>query len=204
MVDNSVPREQHPKRSYILFATGLVGVACLMSVLLLWLNLDPMQRNLVLEYFGWGDSPVRLDIEGIVRDDEGLPVERDTVAEAVATLVDLDDREGPIGCNERAAPALYDESAGSRVGRHREMIVSVVVRTADCEEERALAQRAGIDRGADGSCVGVSAQQIAAGPAGDVPGRERDGAAHVGRRAPSARRASTRSSKGNFSRPMIW
>ena len=75
MNEDSLQQEQARKRSFVLFAAGLVGVACIMSVVLLWLNLNTLQRDMVLEYFGWGDNPVRLDIEGTVRDERGQPVE---------------------------------------------------------------------------------------------------------------------------------
>ena len=85
--------------------------------------------------------------------------------------------------------------------RAREEEVAVVMGAADGEEELAGSNAPGVDRGTLEAGTRLALEQIATRPFDGIPRQE--GHAHEDR-LESARLASTRSSKGSFSRPMIW
>ena len=96
-----------------------------------------------------------------------------------------------------------EEARGAGGDRVAEEGVRVVARPADRDEERAGRDRARVDRSAAERGGFRAAHELASGPRDDVGGGEGDRHACFPRRR-SARRASSRSSNGSFSRPTIW
>ena len=132
----------------------------------------------------------------------GLTVAAAEVGEGTRGVRDLDD-EGAAGDEGVLAPAALDHHARDPACEDFEdEAMGVVIRSNDRDEELFRSDLAAVDPGSASDPVGGAGDQCSAGPFADPIGAQ--GRDHVSLRAARARRASMRSSKGSFSRPMIW
>ncbi len=122
-------------------------------------------------------------------------------AQGPGGVVDGDDRKRGRRADGQCAAALDEEAGGACRQGALDEEMAVVGGTLDGDEELGGCDGAGVDRYTIEARGLLALEQLPAGPVDDIAGQE--GNAH-GLRLPSARSASTRSSKGSFSRPMIW
>ena len=100
------------------------------------------------------------------------------------------------------AAGLHEQSRSSRVFCLGEELVRVVVGADDGGKQTTGRDFACVDREAQKFCIGRARHDFAAAPLRDICGGVTD--AHSPPRCRSARRASSRSSKGSFVVPTIW
>ena len=124
------------------------------------------------------------------------------IGEGEGGVFDVDDEA--LDSVERVLDSVaLDENTGCALAEDlARKTMCVMVRADDCDEQISGPRLTAIDHGPCKDLVGTAAMQTPtrplAGPLGGGSG------AHSASRSNSARRASSRSSNGNFSCPMIW